>query len=774
MTVKLLLCPVGGEMIQNIKDELAKISKELDEVHPLLQMLFSKIPGLICLEYKQGPNENGADFVLESEHGLLGDSEYIGVVVKKDKITKNSHDVNSQIEQCIKIKRLVKGKKEVFLDEVWVITPKTISHSAQEFFCAKYASTKIKFIDGNHLATLIEKHIPGYFKGVSVGLNNYLIRTRERLETLEKNAHISLKGFESLSFNPQLIAVERIKYKENSHAQNKRRISATLESLLDKKSAILIEGAMGSGKSTLMRTAALKMLEPDNIKNNNRIPVFTTFKELHDIHGCSITALIRSHVDDFDEKDNTCQYVVMVDGVDESQHNLGERVKLLDGIIGESAVHDNISLVMTARRLDESAIKSKLKHSFKSYQVAPLSLKQIVKVLEETCRTVNLKNRVIEDLKKSDLYRSLPQTPIAAILLARLLNENQHHLPSNLTELYAKYSELALGRWDIGKDLNTNKVYSACYAVTKRIANHFIDYDLTSISKEEALEFFKDYLSARQLDLNAQEVFNNLVDRSDLFYIDELRGSFGFKHRTFIEFFYAASLSDNYNRVLGEEVFELYWATIYFFWIGLKKDCPDVLTELSNIKTSHERTRLLKIINLGNMLLAGYESPYQSIECAIQEIFLEASRFLIDLYEGRVETRLSSLSKMTLLCVFRYVMTDSYGYEFFSEAIDTSMINIAEDESIEPELKATALFLLDTAQSAPVIENLFDKVASPDFIKNAPVTVQLAISHEAKARNIQNEHIKRIQRNLRRVFKDRANRQQLKYLYDMPIKKLNS
>lgn len=759
-------------MISQIKKELDRIDKELEQVHPLLKMLFTKMPSVKQIEYKQGPHENGADFVLSSENEMLGEREYIGVVVKKGKITKTSHDVDSQIEQCLTLRRFVSGKKEIRLDEIWVVTPKTISNSAQEFFCAKYLTSKIKFLDGDKLAQLIDKFIPSYFEGLPVRVNTYVIKTRERLEVCEQNSHLSLQDFGGLNFNPELIASERIKYKENTHSQNRKRISTNIQAVLKKKSAILVEGPMGSGKSTLLRTTALEMLRAENVADNEQIPIFLTFRELIEEHEASLEILIKNSLEQDECTNNGFEYVIMLDGVDETKHSSIERAGLIDSIISEADSNDKITLVMAARKLDEATIKSKLAHSFKSYQIAPLSLKQIVKVLEKACQSVNLKNRIIEDLKKSDLFRSLPQTPIAAILLARLLNENQHHVPSNLTELYAKYTELSLGRWDIDKNLNTNKIYSACSAITKNIARHFIDYDLTAISISEARQFFEEYLTARQLNLNPVKVFDDLIERSDLFYLDKSKGTFGFKHRTFVEYFYALSMNDHHERVLDEDVFDLYWSTIYFFWVGLKKDCPDLLKDLSLIKCSHERTRLLKLINLGNMLLAGYESPYSAIHFAIRETFTEATDLLLDLYAGNVETRLSSLSKMTLLCVFRYIMADSYGYDFFAEAIDEAMISITDDPSLDPERKATALFLLNTAQSSPVIEDLFHQLADQELLKSAPLTIQLAVTHESKERNVENEYTKRIRRNVKRIAKDRANQQALKELYNMPIKNL--
>lgn len=757
-------------MSQKIKQHLKSIKSEVNEVHPLLDMLFDKMEKITHKEYKQGPNENGADFVLVKLDDILDSEEYVGVVVKKDGITKNSNDVYRQIDECITTPRIINGKKGIVLDEVWVVTPGNITYNAQDYFQNKFSSTKIKFIGAEKLTYLIEKHIPDYFQGIPLIINNYIIKTKEKIANIDKNSQLTFHALSGVNISQDLIPIDRIKYKDGNGRKGKPPSKTNIFKTIEKKSSILIEGGMGSGKSTLLRSAATKMLDSDEFDKNQRLPIYISFKELGIKYDFSVEKLISSEIGEYDEE---LKYIILLDGVDESKHDLSKRVEIIDSIIKYTDSQLNMSLVMTARSLDENAIKSKINHSFKTYQIAPLSLKQIVTVLEDTCKNVNIKNKIIEDLKKSALYKALPQTPIAAILLAKLLNENQHDIPSNLTELYAKYTELALGRWDINKNLNTQKEYSICNSVTKLMANHFIKYDLTKVSLEEALGFFTGYLKDRNLGLDARGVFERMMERCELFYIDESNNTFGFKHRTFIEFFYALHLNDANDVPITEESFELYWATINFFWVGLKKDCPKALMAYSDVKATHERTRILKIINMGNILLAGYESPNDAIEHAIKGIFLEAAQFLNDTIEGKTKTRLAAFSEMQLTAIFRHLMADSYGYDFFSSAIDNAMISISEQKDLNDRDKATSLFLLNTAQTSPIIDNLFDSIANSNLINTAPLSVQLAIQHEAKDRNIHNVHIKKVQRNIKKILSDRAATNHMKTLYDRPLNKLN-
>ena len=88
----------------SIAKGLKELKREVEDIHPLLDMLFKKLPNVTDVEYKQGSQENGADFVLIKSDDIFGE-EYVGVVVKRDTITKSSHDVTTQIDECIHSRR---------------------------------------------------------------------------------------------------------------------------------------------------------------------------------------------------------------------------------------------------------------------------------------------------------------------------------------------------------------------------------------------------------------------------------------------------------------------------------------------------------------------------------------------------------------------------------------------------------------------------------------------------------------------------------------------
>ena len=86
----------------------------------------------------------------------------------------------------------------------------------------------------------------------------------------------------------------------------------------------------------------------------------------------------------------------------------------------------------------------------------------------------------------------------------------------------------------------------------------------------------------------------------------------GFKHRTFAEYFYAKSFGRELLEI-DERVYSPFWINIFFFYLGLRKDCPAELRAIHSMAPSTELRAWIKVINLSNYLLAAYTTPYEVI-----------------------------------------------------------------------------------------------------------------------------------------------------------------
>ncbi|HAL9778919.1 TPA: hypothetical protein H7W25_003585, partial [Escherichia coli] len=149
--------------------KIESLQREVDDFHPVLRALLPRLPTVTHVEYKQGPSEKGADFVIIKRDEALDEEIYIGVICKVGKIIQSNSEVERQIEECQLYPRFISsGSKNIHLNEIWVVTNSSISNNAQEKIYLKFKSTNIKFIEGEKICSLISKYYPEFWDFESI------------------------------------------------------------------------------------------------------------------------------------------------------------------------------------------------------------------------------------------------------------------------------------------------------------------------------------------------------------------------------------------------------------------------------------------------------------------------------------------------------------------------------------------------------------------------------------------------------------------------------
>ena len=434
-------------MAASHRTRLVEIKKEVGELHPLLDRLFRKHPQITEVEYTHGSNEKGADFVLSRPHEVFKSAVYIGVIAKVGRILQDYAGVERQIEECNVSRTFFGGKKKIRPDEIWVVTTQTISANAQEKIYEKYKTTKIFFIDGDRLGDLIDEYMPDYWTNVDLEVGRYLTELREQNEIAERKFTL-LPIDKTFYIEQDITRVEKGPYSLKAR-RRQRESKVNIEEEIKKHRIILIEGGMGAGKSRLLRKLVERYTQPEVYIESKILPVAISFKELCDNYSGEIEKVVEKQVGNI--IDSKCQeestYLILIDAVDEKNINMDEQVKYIDLIKSSVYKNSKFRVVITSRYLRSTETSNELSKEISRYEMGSLSLNRVIDFLDKICSTLNIRKRIIEDLKKSQLFKELPRSPIAAILLAHLLQENSQNLPSNMTELYSKYLELMLGRW---------------------------------------------------------------------------------------------------------------------------------------------------------------------------------------------------------------------------------------------------------------------------------------------------------------------------------------
>lgn len=761
-------------MYEQIKRKLATISNEVNDLHPLLEALLPKLPSIVNVDYTHGPHEKGADFVVSRCDPTFGDTEYVGIIAKLGQIKQNNTDVQRQIDEC-ELGRYTPNGKSITLSEVWVITTGTITQNAREVINHKFKYKKVKWVDLQQLTRLVETYMPNYWANIPMQVGEYLHDLRDRNIEMDMRTSLAPEMGRDFYIDQLLHRIDPEQYSRKAKRRAKHP-PQQIVNVIEENRFVVIEGPMGSGKSKLLRQTSSHFADPETYADERTIPLLLTFKEIQDKFDGSALAAAKKILEDWDIAPTEQErLLIMVDALDEYQQSVSDRQNALAQLLDESEANPDLRIVLTSRRIFDTDVQNTLSRRANRYVVAPLSLDQVGKFIEAVCKTLNIRQRILQDLKRSPLFKVLPRTPISAIILGKLLQDNIQDLPANMTELYNKYIELALGRWDIGKGLQSQKEFEASFNIATRIAEYTLLNQLPSLGLAEAEGIARKYLDQRNLGVQHEVVFNKLLERSDILYLDKKNQTIYFKHKTFQEYFYAARMTRGDEVPVDERFFDLYWINTYFFYVGLRKDCPGLLRQIAAVRPTGVAGELVKLVNLGNYLLAGYLSPYQAISDGVYTAVVEAARSYNAILKDTSHP-LARYSQMQLLAIFVWVLKDAYGYEFFKYAIEESLLR-ADSADIREEERVLALFFLEVLNAElggeRVFENLLERAQGV-----LPLRIQLAIGHEAEYRGAKSQPIKKLERRLRRslVAKQGAGRRggdnKIKELYEMPISQL--
>lgn len=176
-------------MNPNEKKELLKKLSEKEFRQDLIIPLLSKMGYIAPTEY-HGTNERGKDIIC-FEYDKLNEQRFLSIVAKTGKLTGNvSTDtglmtVVNQIEQSFDNPyQDLYNMKQVFINEVWVMTTGKIVSGAEESVIStlrkRNLDKQIRFISEDRLVQLIDSHFSTYWNSTSETKESVIIQ-RDRL-----------------------------------------------------------------------------------------------------------------------------------------------------------------------------------------------------------------------------------------------------------------------------------------------------------------------------------------------------------------------------------------------------------------------------------------------------------------------------------------------------------------------------------------------------------------------------------------------------------------
>lgn len=562
-------------------------------------------------------------------------------------------------------------------------------------------------------------------------MGEYLDKLGQKIDGLEHSSG-SIGGISSQDFyiEPDIQEIEKVSYLKKSTRPTKPRLVNIIHEVC-KGSISILEGDMGFGKSKIARKIVQYHCSPERFNENKVVPIHSSFRSFYE-ENQTLSSLIKKELDPVLNELNGVDYSILIvlDGIDEAATN-GKWKPVLRKLIAEAKSDKRFRVLLTTRPLRVMDEDVDIYSGTRRFYIRPLSLSKVIQFVEKACSSISIPKKIYDELKRSDLFKQLPQSPIAAALLSSLIAQNQNDLPSNLTELYSKSIEHMLGRWDVQKGMAPEKEYQATDRVTLMLAEYIVSNQLIWMSFDEAKTMAEEWHKKRNTGVDLQRLLDRVFHMSGIFSIDTENNSISFRHRSYGEYLYAKAARSNTNLFSIDSAFQAYWVECTFFYIGMIGDCPELLSELFNREPSTEEEAWLKLLVLPDYVLAGYQTEYSIVENNLYLLFIKAAILYRDIRDGRTRSRLTELSEIHLLWFFQRVIRHCYNYEFLKSAISETILKI-DSAPIDYNDKFYALFFASCFASQLDDFSGFEFIIKTYPTEKIPLPISIAIDLEIK------------------------------------------
>ncbi len=618
--------------IQFDNSQLIDMISDLDEkqFRELMIILLQKA-GMANVEETHGTTEFGKDIIFHNIDSL-GRQFWTACVVKTGDIKQTGNifeDVIRQIRECFIVDYNTLNAGAVQISNVIVITNGVFKPNVKTIINQRHSDFKsnIEYWDIHKILDLVKANNSEHYLLQSHNIylskyNEYLHRKlsiHDNLKFLESDFEIKVNDLEDFEIN---IRARSKKHEHEKKAyltdpkfkgESFQRILPNIEALLETKNNLIVQGIATSGKTTTLKRMGKLFLR----KNPN---AYVFFIELHkyfrDKTDNLKNVIFREYelntgsvIDETDFKES--KVLILLDGLDE----LGD-----DGM--KDFVFDQIDLlnkefsqnrIVIATRESEYLNKNQIvQDKFEIYSLMPLNAKEMAEIGTKVISSGSKTENFVKLIKKSEIMKSFPKTPLTTILLAILFKENKidiKELPKNVTELYSKFTDIFLDKWDKSKGVSEQYKVKQKVFVLENIAKYMQVNNLVSLKHED----LKDFLIKLKLKYPIEELIEpdkyitSICNRSSIF-MRFSDNTYRFFHLTIQEYLAASILDKSDENLLLTNFLDDWWLNANIFYTGKTPHKSDIIPRLAKLELfpSGLEDKLIFVIHSSKVLQSAH------------------------------------------------------------------------------------------------------------------------------------------------------------------------
>jgi molybdopterin-guanine dinucleotide biosynthesis protein len=532
-----------------------------------------------------GPDEEGKDTIF-IEQGKL--KRIVHAIQTKKGVLNMSREPKQSVAEAISQLRTALQVKYPFIGERKKVRPDYVilcvsgkaNTAARKHISEELDDERLMIQDANDLIPLIDQWFPEYWYGIDADKFPYYVNLKQELTLLNDTVLFENAGSMESPVSERYIQVyvyrmqrELKKYKGRHYSQPKYEripVVGVLRQRSDKLIAIVGEG--GAGKSTALRRLAYQTVEEATSTDKpSQFPVLLRAKEiandtarLVDIAASETKRVAKAKNACFNTDDLTSgKLVVLVDALDEVTVE-GGRQMVIQKILAFNSDYPNCRVVLTSRT-EVFNTEGGPTNRFAVYEVSSLSKDQVEQLVNKLVHLKSLPSELArETLRKINDVHGVTLSPLLVTIFVATSDYNRQDAPANITEVFKKYTEMMLGRWDQTKGFAQQHKYKIKDHLLQKLAVHMHRARKTALSVKDCKRLIEDELESLGQEKEFDSLFKEVCERSCLLRID---GDFlEFRHLLFQEFFAGRGLrdKDEVKVVLHEK----WWTRAVVFYFG--------------------------------------------------------------------------------------------------------------------------------------------------------------------------------------------------------------
>jgi energy-coupling factor transporter ATP-binding protein EcfA2 len=577
-----------------------------------------------------GPEEHGKDAIFR-ERDRFGVEGFVAVQTKVGSITlasdpaKNLHQIIAQVRTALDHPYVcVLSKRSSLPTQVVLVASGVINDRARGYISEQVKDPRIKFLDRDDLIDQIDRHCPEVWAGIVAEISPYFSALANKVDQLSISTqdlnpiHSSMGAFVAAGdekFVDLKLGYQKLVTKKDSGSVFEdvefEEVSGT-RLFGQAPVRALILGEAGSGKTTLLVRLAYILAKSANVSSKSyKVPILVRAQDLvgkdfGDAFGVLSSLVVGNYnlkntpfsLDDFEGG----RVVLMVDGLDELAED-SDRQYVIDYILGFSVNYPKCSLALTTRPYS-SVDRLKGLQRFSRFRVSALSIHDASRMLK------NIDGDEFESgdwrretLRKLDGVYGLELNPLLVTVFAISSRVDKKDIPANITELFSKFTELMLGRWDERKGLGQQYQAKIKDELLSEFAFQLHLEGRSDFRRQEFIEFAESRLKEVNLTTDISIVVPEILDRSGLLRGDE---DVEFRHHLIQEYFAAKGMPG--QQFIRDNISNDWWRNSIVFYFGAR---PKAVLDLLDAATFRADSDGEAFIAVGLALQACYMSKLE-------------------------------------------------------------------------------------------------------------------------------------------------------------------